>query len=330
MLTDTESYTNIKESKAFRDKLKFVMIKILEKLLNKLREQQKAWDIEDVKLYNTPKGFEYLSDGIKYACDEYGDLIMMNSTILDLAIQLAKIAFWNETVASKIEKDVIEECVETFIETKELNNFPNIAILKMKDHVEAETNYYINQTTTCQNETEGNCWTYLKKYHSLMQLPFKVLNFGHPWGCGYTGLGFGTYLAYFSRLLANPAWNHWNGNRFLMNKEMTKEEKELRQYMNLILNNLSPGQQLANISIWELAKYLHANPDENIRNRKYCFATQLQNEFNCWSRKSRYFMLAWESYSKAYLANSCYLIRLEGGRTSFRSNSPAPNGQTIH
>ena len=96
-----------------------------------------------------------------------------------------------------------------------------------------------------------------------------------------------------------------------MNKEMTKEEKELRQYMNLILNNLSEGQKLANISIWELAKYLHANPDEK-RNRKYCFAFQLQNEFDCWFRKSRYYMEAWESYSKAYFANLCYRIWIQG------------------
>ena len=77
---------------------------------------------------------------------------------------------------------------------------------------------YLNQTTTCQYETKGDCLTNLKKYHSLMQLPFKIWKLGRPWGQGYWGLGFGTYLAYFSRLLANPSWNMMNGNNFLMNK----------------------------------------------------------------------------------------------------------------
>ena len=36
----------IKESKPLREKFKFVMIKITQKWLNALREQQKNWDIE--------------------------------------------------------------------------------------------------------------------------------------------------------------------------------------------------------------------------------------------------------------------------------------------
>ena len=137
-----------------------------------------------------------------------------------------------------------------------------------------------------------------------MQLSFEV-NEGM-----YNGnyLGFGTYLAYFSRILANPAWITWKGRyMFLMNKEMTEEEKEIRQYMNLVLNNLAQGQHLENISIWELAKYLHANPDEYYLNQ---FAGAIQKESGCYyesgyDRKSAsfYFKLAWKSYSKAYFVD---------------------------
>ena len=129
-----------------------------------------------------------------------------------------------------------------------------------------------------------------------MQLPFEMVNLGHPWE--YNNLGFGTYLAYFSRLISNPTFN------FLMNEAggMTEEEEEIRHYMSLVMSNLTQEQQMQNISIWEFAKYLHANPDEKV-NRKYFFARQLQNEFNCWFPKSRHFMVAWESYSKAYFAD---------------------------
>ena len=94
-----------------------------------------------------------------------------------------------------------------------------------------------------------------------------------------------------------------------MNKEMTEEEKEIRQYMNLVLNNLAQGPHLANISIWELTKYLHKNPDENCLSE---FSGAIQKESGCYYRyepggcnhKSAafYFKLAWESYSKAYFA----------------------------
>ena len=128
-----------------------------------------------------------------------------------------------------------------------------------------------------------------------MQLPFEVSNLGHLSSKG-RGLGFGTYLAYFSRILANPAWSN-HENMFLMNKEMTEEEKEIRQYMNLVLSNLIQEKQLANISIWELAKYLHANADEP---NSFEFSTPLTEDFGC---KSYYFILAWEYYSKAYFAD---------------------------
>ena len=287
--TDTRKYSNIKESKPLRHKLKLVMIKIIEKLWNTLREQQSTWDIEKLK-----------SDSTK----QYGG--KLNDTIFDLATQLAQIATWNETVALKIEKDVLDQLSEDFIENKLQNNS---TLLKIKDHLENKPNHYPNQTTTCQNGME--CLTNLKKYHTLIQLPFEVLNLGNLvefvfLQLRWVILGFGTYLAYFSRLLSKPAWNKSFENRFLMNEEMTAEEKEIRQYMNLVLTNLTQGQQLANISIWELAKYLHVNPDDiqSQSNAKQSqFSRPLQNDFGCWLPKYWHFLKAWKYYSKAYFAD---------------------------
>ena len=134
-----------------------------------------------------------------------------------------------------------------------------------------------------------------------MQLPFEVNNYTER----HDTLGFGTYLAYFSRLLANPAWHSRVGNKFLMNEGMTEAEKGVRRYMNLALTNLVPGQQqqLANISIWELAKYLHANPADNPSSY---FASQIQKEFGCrtgYEKEAEYFSRAWEAYSTVYFAD---------------------------
>ena len=131
----------------------------------------------------------------------------------------------------------------------------------------------------------------------LIQLPFEVLNLGHP--LARRGLGFGTYLAYFSQLLTKPDW--WGYDKgFLMNEEMTAEEKEIRQYMILVLTNLAQGQKLTNISIWELAKYLHANPDENVIVK---FSGPLQEEFGCDIYQAYDFWRAWQLYTKANFAN---------------------------
>ena len=86
-----------------------------------------------------------------------------------------------------------------------------------------------------------------------------------------------------------------------MNEVMTEEEEELRKFMNLVLTNLAQEQQLANISIWELVRYLHANPDEI--DQIYSFSGPLQDEFGCDSSKAYYFWIAWKSYSKANFAN---------------------------
>ena len=138
-----------------------------------------------------------------------------------------------------------------------------------------------------------------------MQLPFEI---NKEYKSLYGMLGFGTYLAYFSQLLTKPdLWGDDNG--FLMNEgSMTAEEKEIRQYMILVLTNLAQGQKLTNISIWELAKYLHANPDEYCLNQ---FAGAIQKECGCYyesgcyDKKSAafYFKFAWESYSKAYFVD---------------------------
>ena len=292
MLTDRYDYANIIGSKPLRDILKLVMFKIMERLLSELRWQQRTWGIENLKSNKQNEYYEH-SRNIE-GFDENDE----SEKIFDLAIQLAYIAVWNKTVALQIERDILDQLSEDFIESKLQSN---LILLKIEHHLEKQTKDYSNKTTTCQNATEGHCLKYLKKFHPLIQLPFEVQKLKK-----FRGLGFGTYLAYFSRLLANPAWeDSWIGNMFLMNKEMTEEEKEIRQYMNLVLNSLAQVQPMANISTLELVRYLHANPDEGMQIS--LFSGPLQDEFGCDiykpPYKADYFWSAWKLYFKAHFAN---------------------------
>ena len=141
MLTDDWGYANIKESKPLWDKLKLVMIKIIEKLLNTLREQQKDLDIDKLK-----------SDG----------------TLFDLATQLAQIAVWNETVALQIEKDVLDQLSEDFSKTKMLNNFTELAQLKIKEHLETKTNYYSDVAREVGSDRAPKIFLFHPKFRHLM------------------------------------------------------------------------------------------------------------------------------------------------------------------
>ena len=95
-----------------------------------------------------------------------------------------------------------------------------------------------------------------------------------------------------------------------MNEEMAEEEKATREYMNLVLTNLAQGEQIGNISIFELAKLLHGNDEEmyDPQNNPYEFASR---EFNCktfccngpyaYGAALDYY-IAWTNYYKAYFA----------------------------
>ena len=82
-----------------------------------------------------------------------------------------------------------------------------------------------------------------------------------------------------------------------MNEGMTEAEKEARYYMNFALTNLAQGQQqqLANISIWEVVKYLHENPADKW---PFNFASQIQKEFGCSINGH-----VWKAYSTVYFAD---------------------------
>ena len=273
------SSEEIKHSKPLRDKFKFVMIKIIEKWLSTMRKQREAWNTAQFKSYHP----YYIKVKKKFYSIE------VNETISDLVSKLAAIAEYNVTAAFQIEKFVIDELSDAFFELShwKMDLFLEKVILL----IETQTNEI---AVACKNETDMGCLINLKKFYSLMHLPFEVNKEN------YEFLGFGTYLAYFSQLLANP--DYLGRSRFLKTENMTAAEEEIRQYMNLVLNNLVEGQaqQMANLSILELVKFLHENSDE-IHPERY--AIPLQNEFGCiYYENSLFYISAWKHYIKAYFA----------------------------
>ena len=145
----------IKESKPLRDKFKFVMITIAEKWLRAMRMQRKTWDIDQFKAYHPftikiwkPEKKYYYSNNTK-------------NEISYLSRKLAGIATWNETIALKLEKDILELFSDAYFELK--YNKMDFFLQKIKDHLETATTDYFDKAMTCQNAIEGDCLPYLKK-----------------------------------------------------------------------------------------------------------------------------------------------------------------------
>ena len=123
-----------------------------------------------------------------------------------------------------------------------------------------------------------------------MHIPFEI----NKWP--YQTLGFGTYLAYFSRLLSS---SKSNVDFFNSQKSTSAGEKLVRRYMNSVLTNLAEGQNMTNMSTFELARLLHQNPDED-GDTALKFANPLQYEFGCYGNVVKEYKNAWITYAKVH------------------------------
>ena len=127
----------------------------------------------------------------------------------------------------------------------------------------------------------------------------------------YMSMGFGSYLAYFSKMFGSECFLGDCTFGFLISSGMNYKEKVIRQYMNLVLTNLgkeSNLQKFENISIFELVKLLHENPNEHGA-EFYKFASAFQFEHNCWKEnlfditfKVENYIDAWNNFTKGLFA----------------------------
>ena len=95
-----------------------------------------------------------------------------------------------------------------------------------------------------------------------------------------------------------------------LGSEYPKEEMIAREFMASILSNLAQGENLSNMSIFELVRLLHQSPTETCQHQ-LSFATPLQRETKCLDAKVKCFAstkieayrLAWENLTNVPCEN---------------------------
>ena len=264
----------IEEAKSLINHSKIIMEAIIDKWIDVLNEERKDWTLEQFKSYPNQDNVPFLVKKLK-------------TTIEDLATKLAAIALSNANTATNIEEEIRKQLSQAFF-TYSFNKMDSFLTETVNNIVEnhTKTNEYSSQYNICENEEE-TCVSKLKRYYTFMHVPFEINKFP------YETLGFGTYLAYFSRLLSSSKSNV----DFFNSWKITSGEKIVRGYMNLILTNLAQGQNMANMSTFELARLLHQNPDEG-GDTTQKFALPLQNEFGCIGDVVKAYEDAWIAYAK--------------------------------
>ena len=266
----------IEEAKSLINHSKIIMEAIIDKWIDVLNEERKDWTLEQFKSYPNQDNVPFLVKKLK-------------TTIEDLATKLAAIALSNANTATKIEEEIRKQLSQAFF-TYSFNKMDSFLTETVNNIVEnhTKTNEYSSQYNICENEEE-TCVSKLKRYYTFMHVPFEINKFP------YETLGFGTYLAYFSRLLSSSKSNV----DFFNSWKITSGEKIVRGYMNLILTNLAQGQNMANMSTFELARLLHQNPDE-VGQTTQKFALPLQHEFGCDGDVVKAYEDAWIAYAKVH------------------------------
>ena len=267
--TDTKV---IEQSQQLRNDMRQIMQEIISKMDNTIKEQRSNWTLEDLISYpKSPDAPNLLEKQLK--------------TVKYLASILAGISLKDVKTANKIENDIKNLLVDAFFEEPSYL-MKQFLTVKVKNMLENYTKYanYTKEISICQNE-EKNCMINLRKYYNMMYLPYEVNKFP------YYPLGFGNYMAYFSRLMSSSKSNV----KFFNSHKPTNGEKKLREFMAQVLWNLAKGHDMAKMSLYELVGLLHQNPDENDE-QQLSFANPLQKDFDCIKDSIEDYRRAWEDF----------------------------------
>ena len=281
----------VEDSKEIRNKTSLIIDKIIWRMLDEFNDQRKNWSLSDFKDYPNQSGGlpSFVRSQVK--------------TIQALVPKMAGIYQKSPNVANRMGEDVVKALGIAFFENV---SYRMTSFLKndVQDIVDAyiENGDYSTEIEACQNEAES-CITALERYYNFLYLPFEVNKFP------YENLGFGTYLAYFSRLLTKTDTVE------LFNTMTTSGPEEIvRENMAILLSSLAGGQNMANMSTYELVRLLQRNPDE-VPSKITAFANPLQVDFDCIKDAMEGYYEAWK-YTEKY-GND---VPCENGST-FKSNS---------
>ena len=270
MLTfyDPKNEALTKESDALRQRVKFVMENIINRVRDTLEKQRSSWTLEDYKNYpknkSAPNGLRKTEKDIK-----------------ELAITLAGIHIMFGGPGRDARHEIEKKLAEAFFKTP----FYKMGTVFLKNDVKQivdEALKKLNVTKEdlpCKNE-EKKCLNWLKWYYFTMHIPFE-LN-AYP----YENLGFGKYLAYFSRLISSQ-------KEFLAGKTPLKGEIEVNEMLIDVMSKLRFDKNPTNLSVIELVRLLHNKDDKT-----WSIASYVQNMFDCDYNKMEAYNNAWEKFMR--------------------------------
>ena len=203
--------------------------------------QKKDMNLTELKQYG--KG----TSGGKFIKNNFNDL---SETAIILAT-LSIIA--NSTLYYQTVEEIEDVSAEDFF--KHVNYMMTTLKYKIKAIVDKAVKSLESATDSlraCQDEEEI-CQESLREAFKFVFLPYEINKFP------YETLGFGTYMAYFSKLLVKE------NSKFLVKKDLSEEEEWVRSFQAEVLGSLS-SLDVGKMSIMEMVQILHRNNFKDYNN----------------------------------------------------------------
>ena len=249
---DTQIY---EKSKDLRKRFSFIFKAIYETMREELMIQKKDMNLTELKLYG--KGTSDI------------DFIRRNfKKLSETAMNLATLSIANSTLYHQTVNEIEDEFTDDFF--KHTSFLMYTFMNKVKGIVEKAVNTLESATDSLNacKEEEEICQEHLKEAYKVVFLPYEINKFP------YETLGFGTYMAYFSKLLVKK------GTKFLIKKDISKEEQWVRSFQAEVLGNLS-SLNVGKMSILEMVQILHHNNFKDFITTNYDMLQSLKKEMDC-------------------------------------------------
>ena len=238
------------KSEELRKRFKFIFEAVSDRMSLQLVEQRKNMSLSELKLYGEKSDISMIRGNFK--------------KLSNIATNLATLSLANSTLYYHTTEKIQDEFDKGFFKyvSYQMKPFLNTMETIVTEAVNSLASAN-NQLQSCQNEEEI-CINHLKKAYDFVYKPFEINKFP------YETLGFGTYMAYFSRfLLTRP-----ETQQFLERKNLNWGERWVRAYQAEVLSNLT-RQNVGNISLLEMVYIVHHNKGD------YDILKALKNELNC-------------------------------------------------
>ena len=282
-------YEESKELRTHFD-IQELMSKILWKLFHALQSQRTNWTRDDLKAYAShrlARGRNMLATFDKQIHEHATVLAgIFKAKLKDRALS----GFKSFSMGTLI-KEYYEKYEDEYFKIIVDDIWPSLNELLKQISNTWMTRYKIKEDISnlpCRNETTSECSEMITWFHTSISVPLVIDAYGY--------MGFGTFLSYFSRLLASKKGN----SDFLMkNGYNSKNGYNENIIIKATINALKPlngqnNETSYDLSLFDLIKLLHSNDDES----KITFAPKLQKTFDCFGKRSIMMdlKLAWDIY----------------------------------